>query len=115
MTSNEVVQAIVTLVVGVTGGGAVVALLNRRKTSAEARSIAVTGELAIVDRAMSFNRDLLARVEKLEAELSAVKAAAEQREAELESRIAALEEDNRGLRERCRKLEEENGKLKGKS
>jgi predicted RNase H-like nuclease (RuvC/YqgF family) len=121
-TLAHILELVATLIVGVFGGSFAVAVLNRRKTEAEAEkvhveaeSVIVGGHLETADRLLEFNRDLLKRVEKLEEMVEAGdrrEQALESRVAELAGAITRLEAENQSLRARCKKLEGENAELR---
>lgn len=120
MNIPEIASLVVTLIVGTVGGGGLIAWLNRGKIKAETGEVEIRGQLQIVDRFSTWNKELLERVEKLEKAAAADRKAARDREDKLEGRIHTLEmevlkleRENEALRGRCRRLEGENAELKG--
>ena len=93
---------------GMLSGGLLVAILNRRKTSAEAQKLLaetgltnLSGKLEILDRYSKFNQELLERMAKMELRI-----------ASLETEVHQLEQENDKLSRRCKALEEENRTLR---
>jgi predicted nuclease with TOPRIM domain len=116
MSSLEVTLAIVAALLGGGGIGTLITVLaKRRKIDAETEAIKVTGQLEVTDRALEFNRELLQRIETLEAALKEDEEredALERRIAKLEGEVRSLEVENRTLKTRVRELEAENARLK---
>jgi len=117
MTSDQIFMAVaidgqiwVALVVaffGLLGGGAAVAVINRKKTFAEADRIQQLGHLEVVDRTLEWNKQLLAERDKLIVRIDKIEMALSKRIERLEKEIDSLEVENRDLRNRCRHLERE--------
>jgi len=103
----EAIVAIATAVGGLLSGGFLVALLNRRKTRAEAKGVEISGHMEIVNRTLDWNKQLLEERDKLITRIETIEKNLNARLEKLEKEIEALEEDNRKLRKRCQTLEYE--------
>ena len=105
--------------ISLVGGGAfatiAVALINRRKTNAEAKDISLKGEFRIVDAAGALAdsmRKELERQAQVIAQLQQDMAGVKRTNRELQREIDELRTENRSLKARCSHLEEENERLK---
>ena len=110
--SHEIAITIITAIVGVLGGGGVVAWINRKKTNAEADGLHISGHMEIVDRTLDWNKQLLEERDKLIKRIEAIEKNFDARFEKMEKEIEALENENKSLRLRCRKLEEEKEQMK---